>query len=288
MLEFSGIWVPLVTPFRNGGLDLPALGRIVAHGVAQGAAGFVACGSTGEAAMLDEAEQDEVLRCAIDAAAGRPVLMGLAGVRPQRVAQRAARLAESCRGLGGFLLSAPAYVRPSQAGLLDYFGTVADASPLPIVAYDIPARTGVRIEVPTLLALAAHPNIVAVKDCSGDRTAAQAVLADGRLALLAGNDDELFDQLARGAAGGITASAHVATADFVAVHRLLAGQQLHDARALWQRLAPLTRALFAEPNPAPLKAVLARQGWLDEELRAPMLAATAATANAALALISRR
>ena len=113
------------------------------------------------------------------------------------------------------------------------------------------------------------------------------MLADGRLALLAGNDDELFDQLARGAAGGITASAHVATAEFVALHRLLAGQQLQDARRLWRRLAPLTRALFVEPNPAPLKAVLARQGWLAEDVRAPMQPASKATADAALALVSR-
>ncbi len=287
MLEFSGIWVPLVTPFRNGGLDLPALGRIVAHGVAQGAAGFVACGSTGEAAMLDEAEQDEVLRCAIDAAAGRPVLMGLAGVRPQRVAQRAARLAESCRGLGGFLLSAPAYVRPSQAGLLDYFGTVADASPLPIVAYDIPARTGVRIEVSTLLQLAAHPRIRAVKDCSGDAEAARAVVADGRLALLCGNDDELFDQFARGAAGAITASAHVRCDDFVRMHRLLREGALAEARALSRELAAVSAALFAEPNPAVIKGVLARQGWLSDELRAPMLRASRAAVDRAESL-SRR
>ncbi len=286
-MQFRGIWIPLVTPFRQGRVDRTALARLVGHLAAQGVAGFVACGSTGEAAMLDPDEQDAVLATTLRAASGLPVLMGLAGTRPERVADRARQLADQ-HAVAGFLLTAPAYVKPSQAGIAGFFEQVASASPRPVVAYDIPARTGVRIEVPTLLALAAHPNIVAVKDCSGDRTAAQAVLADGRLALLAGNDDELFDQLARGAAGGITASAHVATADFVAVHRLLAGQQLHDARALWQRLAPLTRALFAEPNPAPLKAVLARQGWLDEELRAPMLAATAATANAALALISRR
>ena len=285
-MQFGGIWIPLVTPFRQGRVDKAALARLVGHLAAHGVAGFVACGSTGEAAMLDPDEQDLVLATTLDAAQGLPVCMGLAGVQPERVAARAQTLAAR-HPVAAFLLTAPAYVKPSQAGILDFFGQVASASPCPLIVYDIPARTGVRIEVSTVLALAGHPNIVALKDCSGDRAAAQAVLADGRLALLAGNDDELFDQLARGAAGGITASAHVATAEFVALHRLLAGQQLQDARRLWRRLAPLTRALFVEPNPAPLKAVLARQGWLAEDVRAPMQPASKATADAALALVSR-
>lgn len=280
MLDFSGIWIPLVTPFRDGRVDKPALSRWVDHLAQCGVAGFVACGSTGEAAMLDEAEQAEVLTTAQTSARGLPVLMGLSGVRPDRVAARARELAELQPA--GFLITAPAYVRPSQAGIAAFFEQVAEASPCPIVAYDIPLRTGVRIEPATLLALAAHPNIVAVKDCSGDRAAAEAVLADGRLALLAGNDDELFDQLARGAVGGITASAQAAPEPFVALHRLLADQQLHEAQQLWRRLAPLVRALFAEPNPAPLKALLAQQGWMTDELRAPMRAASPAAVSAAL------
>lgn len=285
-MNFGGIWIPLVTPFREGRVDGAALTRLVKHLAGQGVAGFVACGSTGEAAMMDLDEQDLVAATTLDAAAGLPVLMGLSGVRPERVADRARQLAQA-HGVAGFLLTAPSYVKPSQAGIADHFEQVASASPRPIVAYDIPARTGVRIEMATLLALAAHPNIVALKDCSGDRATAEAVLADGRLALLAGNDDELFDQLARGAAGGITASAHAAPAAFVELHRLLADQRLIEARTLWQHLLPITRAAFAEPNPAPLKALLARQGWLADELRAPMQRAAPATGDALVAAISR-
>lgn len=276
MLDFSGVWVPLVTPFREGRLDVTALRRLVQHLGGQGVAGFVACGSTGEAAMLDEAEQDAVLGAVIDAANSRPVLMGLAGVRPALVAARAVRLAQA-HAVAGFLLSAPSYVKPSQAGVLDYFRTVADASPLPIVAYDIPARTGVRIELPTLLALAAHPRIQAVKDCSGDATAASALLANGRLALLAGNDDEMFAQMALGAAGAIAASAHLRADLFVRLQRLLRQQRLQQAQRLWRALRPLTQLLFAEPNPMPLKAILAQQGWLHDELRAPLHPASATT-----------
>lgn len=288
-LDFQGIWLPLVTPFSADGrtVDTAALHRLVRHLAAQGAAGFVACGSTGEAAMLTEAEQETVLATTVEAAAGLPVLMGLAGVDATAIAHRAQVLAEHHRP-AGWLLAPPPYVRPSQAGLVQHFHTVASATALPLVAYDIPARTGVRLQVATLLALADHPQITAVKDCSGDRAAAEAVLADGRLALLGGNDDELFDQLARGAAGGITASAHLATAGFVRLAALLrGGGSLIEARSLWRRLAPVTQAAFAEPNPAVIKGALARQGWLADVLRAPMQNAAPAGIDALLAAADR-
>ena len=282
MLSFDGIWVPLVNPFAQGEVDHRALRRLVQHLAGQGVAGFMPCGSTGEAAMLDEAEQDAVLATVLAAAGGLPVVMGLAGTRPERVAARAERLAAQ-HAVAGWLVTAPGYVKPSQAAIGDYFHTVASATPLPVVAYDVPARTGVRIQPATLLALAEHPQIKAVKDCSGDRSTAELLLADGRLALLAGNDDEIFDQLARGAAGAIAASAHLVTGSFVALYRLMQAGELRQARALWRRLQPLTAAAFAEPNPAPVKAALARQGWLRDELRAPMWAASEATASALLA-----
>jgi 4-hydroxy-tetrahydrodipicolinate synthase len=297
MLDFSGIWVPLVTPFqdRAGGgdgtadepaVDTAALTRLTGHLASQGAAGFVACGSTGEAAMLDEAEQAAVLGAAIEGAGGKPVLMGLSGVRPARVAARARELARDFP-VAGYLVCAPAYVKPDQAGLLDFFTTVADASPVPIVVYDIPGRTAVRIATETLLALAGHPRIRAVKDCSADPDAALAMLRDGRLALLAGNDDELFAQLALGAPGAIAASAHLRPDLFVRLHALLRDQQLHAAQALWRALRPLTKALFAEPNPAPVKGALARQGLIGPALRAPMRAASADTLARVDAVLAR-
>lgn len=280
MIDWQGIWIPLVTPQREGAVDRPALHRLVQHLAAQGVAGFMPCGSTGEAALLSADEQEAVLATTLAAAGGLPVVMGLSGANADAVADRAQALAGR-HAVAAILLAAPAYVRPSQGGLLQHFRRVADRSPVPLVVYDVPARTGVRIDADTLLELAAHPNIVAVKDCSGDRLAAERVLADGRLAWLAGNDDELFDQLARGAAGGVTVSAHVDAARFVALHRLMRGQQLSEARLLWRQLAPLTRALFAEPNPAPVKGLLTRLGWLAPDLRAPLTPATAATIDRA-------
>lgn len=282
-----GIWVPLVTPFTSlGAPDLPALERLVKRLRGQGVAGFVACGSTGEAAMLSADEQQQVLHSTLTAAGGLPVLMGLQGMDPHRLAERAAQLATQHRP-AGWLLAPPPYVKPSQAAIVQWFHAFADATELPVVAYDIPSRTGVRIEPASLMALADHPRIRALKDCSGDRAAAETVLADGRLALLAGNDDELFDQLARGAAGGIVASAHLATPHFVQLARCIQAGELVQARALWRGLAPLARALFAEPNPAPLKGALAWQGAIDPRLRPPLLPAGSATLQGVRACLDR-
>lgn len=285
MVELSGIWVPLVTPFRQDEPDLPALTRLVRHLVDQGIAGFVVCGSTGEAALMDESEQAAVLQTTIAAAAGRPVLMGLAGPRPALVARRLVALARE-HAPAGFLVSAPGYIKPSQAGLLAHFRTIADASPLPLLVYDIPSRTGVRVEAETLRTLSAHPRIVGVKDCSGDGAAASALIGEGRLAWLGGNDDEIFDQLARGARGVIAASAHLRPDLFVRLHRAMVQGQLGEARRLWQALRPLTEAVFAEPNPAPLKAALAQQGWIGNVLRAPMQPASPLAAQRVMACLA--
>jgi 4-hydroxy-tetrahydrodipicolinate synthase len=288
MLKFEGIWIPLVTPFNpvDGSVDHPALARLTRHLTAQGVAGLVVCGSTGEAAMMDKAEQSTVLATVLAAAGNTPVLMGLSGVLAQRVAQRARSLAAE-HAVAGWMLTAPSYVKPTQGGIADYFETVASATALPLVVYDIPTRTGVRIQAATLLALADHPQIRAVKDCSADRAAAELVLADGRLAWLGGNDDEMFDQLARGAAGAITAGAHLATRLFVELQRLMAQQQLQQARALWRRLQPLTQAAFTEPNPIAIKAALAQQGWMHATVRAPLQAAQPGTAEAVVTALAK-
>jgi 4-hydroxy-tetrahydrodipicolinate synthase len=275
MQDLSGIWIPLVTPFApDGAVDHAGLGRLVEMLAAAGIAGFVACGSTGEAAMLDEAEQHDVLRTVLAHAGGRNVVFGVSGIRPEAVCRRLAPL--EGLPLAGVLVSSPSYVKPSQAGLRDFFTAVADASPCPVLLYDIPARTGVRIATDTMLALAAHPNIVGVKDCSDDIDHAQAIIDDGRLQLLAGNDYRVFTALCQGAAGAVTASAHLCPERFVALHAAIARGELPAARALWRGLRPLTHVLFEEPNPAPVKAALAERLDLGDGLRAPMTRASEA------------
>lgn len=273
---FSGLWVPLVTPFTaDGAVDHAALRGLVAHAKEAGVAGLVALGTTGEPAALDEAEQDAVLATVLDASAGAlPVIVGLAGIHAPTLQARARQFAR--HPIAGLLVPAPYYVRPSQAGIAAHFTRLADASAVPLVLYDIPYRTAVRIELDTLLGLAAHPNIGAIKDCAGSAETTLALIRDGRLAVLAGNDLEIFASGCAGASGAIAASAHLRTREFVALLRALREGRLAEARALWHALVPLVVALGAEPNPAPVKAALARLGWVRDVLRAPMTPASAA------------
>jgi len=184
-------------------------------------------------------------------------------------------------------VAAPHYVRPSQAGLLEWFRAIADASSAPVLVYDIPYRTGVTITRETLLALAAHPRIRGIKDCGGDMAKTRAVIADGRLQVLTGEDHQIFGTMAEGGAGAIAASGNVQTPRFVRLVRLLAKNRLAEARAEWQPLQPLVEMLFAEPNPGPLKALLAHKGEMADELRSPMTRASDGLRERLVALDAR-
>lgn len=269
---FNGLWIPLVTPFRDEAIDHPALAAMTTRLAQQGVSGFVACGSTGEAAALDKDEQLAVLQTVVDAAEGLPVVMGLSGYHLPQTVEWVQAL--GCFPLAGLLVPPPHYIHPSQEGLLLWFRTLAEASSAPIVVYDIPYRTGATLATETLLALAGHPRIRAVKDCGGNAAKTQALIADGRLAVLAGEDAQMFSTLACGGSGAIAASAHWQAPRFVELMQLLGAGELPEARRVWQALLPWVEACFAEPNPAPLKALLAQAGWMRNELRPPMTAAS--------------
>lgn len=271
---FSGLWVPLVTPFRDGEVDHDALAALTRALAPTGVAGFVICGSTGEAAALDVDEQLACLHTVARHAGGLPLVMGLSGYHLGDTlawVRRLSALASSgVPGLRGLLVPAPHYVRPSQDGVRGWFETLADASALPLIVYDIPYRTGAVIARDTLLALAAHPNIHAVKDCGGDAAKTLALIADGRLAVLAGEDLQIFSTVAQGGVGAIAASAHLHARRFVEVLDALGRGDLAGARDGWQRLVPLIEALFAEANPGPVKEALAWRGLMGSDLRSPM------------------
>ena len=269
---YQGIWLPLVTPFRNNEVDRPALKRLTAHYRGSGISGLVVCGSTGEAAALDEAEQLAVLDTVLGEAGELPVMMGLAGNNQGHVLARLGRL--NRRRLAGILAPAPYYIRPSQDGLRDYFRGLADASAAPLVLYDIPYRTGITMTADTLLSLAEHGNIRAVKDCGGNADTTRALIEDGRLAVLAGEDHQIFTTLCLGGQGAITAAAHIRPDLYAALYRAVVDERLNAARRLSQALSPMIKLLFAEPNPGPIKALLARQGLLSDALRAPMTPAS--------------
>lgn len=278
--SFGGLWLPLVTPFSDGNeavVDHGALRALVQHYNGSGIAGYVACGSTAEAAALHEAEQDAVLATILGAARERPVIMGVSDCHLGHALARVHAL--NALPLAGILVPAPHYIRPSQAGLLQWFTAIADRSTHPVIVYDIPYRTGAVLELATLRALAAHPRIVAIKDCGGDAAKTQALIADSQLQVLAGEDAQIFSTLTLGGAGAIAASAHAHTRHFVEVMRCIARGDLAAARALWHPLQPHIAACFAEPNPAPIKAWLAGQGHMQAGMRAPMQPASAGLAQ---------
>ncbi len=285
----QGVWVPLVTPFSGGAVDGGALRRLVRHYAAAGVDGLVVCGSTGEAASLDDAEQLAVLDAVLTEAGRLPFIMGLAGNHHGHVMQRLA--AFGTRPLAGILAPAPYYVRPGQEGAALYFRCLADASRFPLVLYDIPYRTGTTLDTATLLALAAHPNIAAIKDCGGSLEKTIALIADGNMNVLAGEDLQALSVMSLGGAGMIAAAAHIRPDLFVAMHQAVKAQQLDLARKLFHALVPIIQLTFAEPNPGPLKAQLGRQGLLSDELRLPMPAAStglAARMDAAVAGLNRQ
>ena len=272
---FSGLWIPLVTPFDAADrVDHGALAALVRDLRGRGIAGFVACGSTGEAAALTSEEQLAVLDTTLEAAQGLPVMMGVGGYRLHSA--MATMQAVCTRPVAGVLVAAPYYIRPSQDGLLLWFRTLADTSRVPVVLYDIPYRTGANLSLSTLLTLAGHDRIQAIKDCGGDAAKTAALIADGRLAVLAGEDVQLFGAMALGASGAIAATAHLHTERFAQVVALMQDGALAAARTLWQPLLPWVQAAFEEPNPGPIKALLAETGLMQATLRAPMTAPSAA------------
>ncbi|WP_219267753.1 4-hydroxy-tetrahydrodipicolinate synthase [Pseudomonas sp. Xaverov 259] len=273
MSSFQGIWVPVVTPFQDGAIDFIGLHRLVSHLLEKHVAGIMVCTTTGEAASLSRQEQLAVLDAVLQWVPAQRVVMGLAGNNQIELLHFQTEILQ--RPIAGLLVPAPSYIRPSQPGLEAFFRTVADASSVPIVLYDIPYRTGVTFEQATLLNIVKHPRIAAIKDCGGNLATTLALIASGEVDVLCGEDIQIFNALCLGASGAIAASAHVRTEAFVALCQQVRDNQLAGARATFFTLLPLINTMFMEPNPAPVKAALALQGLIGSELRAPMQAASA-------------
>jgi 4-hydroxy-tetrahydrodipicolinate synthase len=267
---FGGLWIPLITPFKSDfSIDIPALTRLLCHYNSLDIAGLVINGTTGEPSSLTGEEQLQVLDLALAYANGKKVIAGVSSYSLAHTLEQLLDLNQ--RALAGVLVSAPAYIRPSQSGVKLWFETLANSSQAPLVLYDIPYRSGVAIHRDTLLALAAHPNIAAIKDCGGDGAKTQALLAHGGLEVLAGEDLQIFSTIAMGGTGAIAASAHLHTAQFLETLRALLASDLPAARVAWQGLVPWIEAAFAHPNPAPVKANLAALGMIENVLRPPMV-----------------
>ncbi len=272
-MQLGGVWIPLVTPFRDSRLDLPSLQRLVEQLVPQGIAGLIVGATTGESPVLSEDELPTLIAAARDAARGRvPVLAGAGGPDTRRVIASIERAARA--GADGVLSICPYSSRPAPRGILAHFQAVAASTPLPVLLYNNPSRTAVRMDNDTIRRLAEIENVVGLKDCSGDVVQSMELLLDPppRFAILTGEDALFYPMLTLGAAGGVLASAHWATGSFVEVWRAVEQNDHRRARAIWARLLPATRLLFEEPSPAPLKHLLAATGAIASgELRLPLV-----------------
>lgn len=273
--RFSGVWTALVTPMhgRSGPvpeIDEVALVRLVEAQVRGGVQGLVACGTTGEAATMSAEEQARVIRIVVEAAAGRvPVLAGV-GAPATAISLSLGKTALSL-GVSGLLAVTPYYNKPPQEGLYQHFVALCSLG-APIVLYNVPGRTGCDLLPETVARLCDLPEIVALKEASGQvgRTQALSRMVGNRLTLLSGEDALNLPLYSVGANGAISVLSNIVPQAVVDVWRRFSRGEHASALALHQRYVPLTDLLFSEPNPIPCKAALHMMGQMDNLLRLPL------------------
>ena len=272
----QGLWLPLVTPFRDGALDEVSLRRLVAHFANEPIDGLILAATTGEGMCLDDGEVERLVSIvgkALEEAGRRlPLYLGLSGSDTRKVIRALAHTA--AWPIDGYLIACPYYTRPSQQGLFQHFSGLADNTQKPIIIYNIPYRTGVNLLNETLLRLAALPNIVGVKDCCADQVQSfdLAAAKPQGFAVMTGEDALFYNALTQGAEGGILAASHVVTGAFASVRNIFISGDQQGALRAWRVLVDLPRLLFAEPSPAPIKHWLWRAGLIDSpEVRLPMM-----------------
>ncbi|GGM89260.1 4-hydroxy-tetrahydrodipicolinate synthase [Streptomyces fuscichromogenes] len=269
---FGRVLCAMVTPFTDAGaLDLDGARRLAAHLVARGCDGLVLNGTTGESPTTSDTEKAELIAAVRQAVGARVPLVAGVGTADTRHTVELTLAAEKA-GADGVLLVSPYYSRPPQDALEAHFLEVAEASGLPVMLYDIPGRTGTRIEPETLVRLAAHPRIVAVKDCSYDLLGVQKVLARTDLAYYAGCDEHILALYALGAAGCVSTVANVVPARVAAILDAFDAGDTARAAALQLRAVPLIEAMTAAglPGTVTAKALLAGAGLPAGPLRAPL------------------
>jgi len=268
----SGVLLPIITPFRDGKVDLAGYRSLVRHYLDQGIHGLIPLGTTGEAATLDDDEADQLIEATVDVVNGRvPVYVGLG---TNSTAKAVRQLTEWSRyDVAGFLVTSPYYTLPSQRGIVEHYTQLAASTDKQILIYNIPHRTGRNLENDTILKLATLPNVTGLKDTCGKVNQSIELLRDRPkdFAVYTGEDILFHFNLTHGGSGGILASAHLFTEHFVG--QWDAWRQGNPKAALveWNLVSRVIPLLFQEPSPGPLKYVLARQGLIaSPELRLPM------------------
>lgn len=292
-LHLRGLWVPLVTPFDDqGDVDLASTAALCRHVLEAGAAGIVALGTTGEPATLDDGERRAVVdTCAeVCVSMSRPLIVGC-GANSTRTTIASVRGLAEIPAVVGALVVVPYYTRPSIESIIEHFRVVAAASPVPVIVYNVPYRTGRGLDADAILQIASFPNIAGIKQAVGavDRDTLEVLRCKPEsFHVLAGDDVFIAPLVLMGASGAIAASAHVCTDRFAAMIAAALAGDVTGARRLAMALQPIVDAGFAEPNPSVFKAALYAAGAIaSPTLRSPMGAASTAATMHLLDAIGR-
>ena len=269
---FTGAATAIITPMTEQGVDYPAFKRLIDWQIEEGIDALVICCTTGEGATQSDQEHREVLRFALEAAAGRVPMIAGTGSNDTSYAIELTRYA--CElGYDALLVVTPYYNKSTQKGLIKTFTAIADASTKPLIIYNVPSRTGVNVEPATYAVLAEHPMIGAIKEANGNisKIVETAALVKGKLDIYSGNDDEIVPIMACGGKGVISVLSNVVPKETsLMCHKMLEGD-VEGAMELQAKYLPLIRSLFCEVNPIPAKAAMAAMGFCENYVRLPLV-----------------
>jgi 4-hydroxy-tetrahydrodipicolinate synthase len=275
---FRGTFTALVTPFRNGAIDAAAFEKLIENQIARGVTGVVAVGTTGESPTLSHEEREELIRLAVTTAKKHCQVLAGTGSNATQHAVADTKRAEKL-GADGALLVAPYYNKPSQEGLFRHFKTIADATSLPIMLYNIPGRCGVDIGPETVTRLAKEcSNIVSIKEASGsvERVSELRARLPDSVTILSGDDSLTLPFMSVGAVGVVSVASNLFPQEVVALVRAFESGDTKSAMNLHRRMFPLFKDLFIEPNPVPIKTALGWRGMISGEVRLPLCEMTEA------------
>ncbi|MDP3276444.1 MAG: 4-hydroxy-tetrahydrodipicolinate synthase [Deltaproteobacteria bacterium] len=289
-LRFDGAFTALITPFREGSLDLDAVDRLVDAQIQGGITGIVPCGTTGESPVLDADESRALIARVIARAQGRTQVIAGTGSNDTRHAIKATQAAQAL-GVDAAMIVMPYYNRPTQSGLIAHVRAIHDATDLPLVLYNVPSRTASDLSVESLVEITHHcPRVVAVKEATGNVVRTQAIVAalGDRVAVLSGDDALTLGILACGGRGVISVTSNIAPAKVQSVVDLFHRGELSRARSEHLALLPLHETMFVESNPGPVKAAAHLLGLSPAEIRLPLVWPTDASVEKVRAALQQQ
>ena len=271
IINFRGCGTALITPFKNGAVDYEAFATLVDRQVAAGIDFLVPLGTTGETPCLEDDERIKVLQTTKEHSGGLPIVVG-GGTNSLTHTVRSMQMLDPY-GVDAFLIVVPYYNKPTQEGQYQYFKAVAESTDKPIVLYNVPGRTGVNMSAETTLRLAEIPNVVAIKEASGNKVQIEEILrnAPKDFMVLSGNDDDTLWMMEKGGAGIISVASNVAPRHMAKFIKAIQGGYREKAYKLNEELTPLFVNCFVESNPIPAKAAMHAMGLIENELRIPLV-----------------